>query len=365
MSYWNRLGIKYAAVCLLVLLLNGCEKAEQSVPVLSESAGTQLETAVVTRGDLFEMTTFDGKVYPELKELTFGTEGTVAEVKVALGDTVKKGDTLFLLKNEGLEQELASLKEQLKESEVNNSYEYDIQKLELEIQKLTLKQKQEEKAPAIEIAQIQANYDRQKLLLEQYLKVKDFDKKQLQVKIQELEKSMNSFRITAPADGKVVYLKETHLDTPVKEGDTAIYLADYSGLYIQGEYLEEAVVEKAELVYALIKGREYPLEYDPYTVEELLRMKNSSTGMGSRFRFKESGDYASGDYGCICLKNKVESNVLSIPKTALNSDGEEAFVYLVIDGALVKRTVKTGMETSIQVEIKDGLKEGEVVYVKG
>lgn len=365
MSYWNRLGVKCAVVCLMVLLLSGCEKKEQSVPVLSESAGTQLETAVVTRGDLFEMNTYDGKVYPELKEITFGAEGTVAEVKVALGDMVKKGDTLFLLKNEGMEEELASLKKQLRDSEVNKSYELEIQKLELEIQKLTLKQKQEEKAPAIEIAQIQANYDRQKLLLEQYIKVKDFDKKKLQVKIEELEKSLNSFQITAPVDGKVVYLKETHLSMPVKEGDIALYLADYSGLYIQSEYLEEALVEKTEMVYALIKGREYPLEYDPYTVEELLRMKDSTTGMGSRFRFKESGDYASGDYGCICLKNKVENNVLSIPKTALNSDGEETFVYLVIDGSLVKQVVKTGAETSIQVEIKDGLKEGDVVYVKG
>jgi membrane fusion protein (multidrug efflux system) len=56
---------------------------------------------------------------------------------------------------------------------------------------------------------------------------------------------------------------------------------------------------------------------------------------------------------------------LLVPEQALMQDGDVRYVYTVVDGKAKKTTVKTGRRVPSQVEVVEGLKDGDVVITAG
>jgi membrane fusion protein (multidrug efflux system) len=56
---------------------------------------------------------------------------------------------------------------------------------------------------------------------------------------------------------------------------------------------------------------------------------------------------------------------LLVPEQALMQDGDVRYVYTVVDGKAKKTTVKTGRRVPGQVEVVEGLKDGDVVITAG
>ena len=87
----------------------------------------------------------------------------------------------------------------------------------------------------------------------------------------------------------------------------------------------------------------------------------------SRFRFVDPlpEDVAAGDYAAVCLVSKSVPDALLIPANALfrDSSGKYVYVYEADGETRVRRSVETGVATDWQVQITDGLEEGEIVYV--
>lgn len=54
-------------------------------------------------------------------------------------------------------------------------------------------------------------------------------------------------------------------------------------------------------------------------------------------------------------------NVLAVPNEVINSSTEGDFVYVIKDGVVEKRMIKTGVVSSTQTEVKEGLEEGDLV----
>ena len=55
------------------------------------------------------------------------------------------------------------------------------------------------------------------------------------------------------------------------------------------------------------------------------------------------------------------TNVLAIPESALEFEGDSTFVYVKQNGNFVKQAVTTGLSDGINIQILQGLKEGDVV----
>lgn len=56
------------------------------------------------------------------------------------------------------------------------------------------------------------------------------------------------------------------------------------------------------------------------------------------------------------------SQVLSVPESALEFEGEDTYVYLKgADGSFVRTQIKTGLSDGINIEVKCGLKAGDIV----
>ncbi|WP_288462507.1 efflux RND transporter periplasmic adaptor subunit [uncultured Chryseobacterium sp.] len=67
----------------------------------------------------------------------------------------------------------------------------------------------------------------------------------------------------------------------------------------------------------------------------------------------------------VSFEVNTQKNALTIPKTALNTDETQPYVYVAENGKAVKKTVKTGIMLNDNVEILSGLTAGETVITGG
>ena len=93
------------------------------------------------------------------------------------------------------------------------------------------------------------------------------------------------------------------------------------------------------------------------------------TGVALNTRFAMNDQTAEdsiqcGQYALIEIMDTHKEKVLTIPVNALYRDEKGHYVYKVIDNERIRCNVTVGMTTDIEVEITEGLQEGDVVYVK-
>lgn len=348
-----------------IIFLSGCESKETVVPTLAEPVGSDMDTAVVSRGDIYELTTYDAKAYPELQEVSFNVNGVVKDIDIYLGQKVQEGDILVRLDDENMKEELATIEAELEDALINNNYNNMQRELELQIMELNIEQKQQEKVSEIDIAQTIADYDKAQLEWQQTLELQQYEIDKKQERIDEIKAQMINNVLVAPSSGSVVYIKDMHRKGQISAKDTIVIIADDSKLHLQSEFINETVIKYASRIYAVIKGKEYKIDYLPSTTDELMKLKNGEAVIESRYSIENDNNFAVGDYACICIKDKLKTNVLTIPKNALYSDSEGSFVYRMLNGSIERCNVEIGTETNIQVEIISGLEEGDVVYVQG
>lgn len=77
------------------------------------------------------------------------------------------------------------------------------------------------------------------------------------------------------------------------------------------------------------------------------------------------GELAPGMFGRFDIAYEKHADALVIPAAALVEEDNESVVYVVQDGAAVRRAVETGIETDGIIEILAGLVEGEQIVVTG
>ncbi len=59
------------------------------------------------------------------------------------------------------------------------------------------------------------------------------------------------------------------------------------------------------------------------------------------------------------------SDAIMIPRKLIVRDGDDTFVYVEKDGKAHRRSISTGLESGVDVEVKDGLAAGDRLIVEG
>ena len=105
--YWIISGIIALAVVAALLFIGGRSRQAQA-----STNGGEIVTAFI--GNLAAQTSASGKVVAQREaRLTMGISGQVAQVQVAVGETVKAGDVLLQLETAALERAVASAEQSL------------------------------------------------------------------------------------------------------------------------------------------------------------------------------------------------------------------------------------------------------------
>ena len=322
----------------------------------------QYEELTPEMGTISKSTVVTGKIQPRDEvNVKAQISGIVAELYKEAGQRVEKNEVIAKLKVIPEMSQLSSAQSRVRLSEVN-------------------------------LKQAQTNYDREKKLYDQQLvSAEAFEqvaqalkqaKEEYNASVESLEiirdgvsssnKSGSSTLVRSSVSGLI-------LDIPVKVGNTVINsntfndgttiatVADMNDLIFDGN-IDETEVGRVHigLPVRITVGALPDVTID--AALEYISPKATESGGTNLFEIKatvkvpEGVTIRSGYSANAEIELQREENVLTVPESAIQFEGERTFVYIVKDdGGYEQRDVKTGLSDGVNIEIKEGLSLGEKV----
>jgi hypothetical protein len=104
------------------------------------------------------------------------------------------------------------------------------------------------------------------------------------------------------------------------------------------------------------------------TLKVASRAVSVDAGTGSvpvRLTFATPANYPAGTPVQIEIDAETRTGVVIVPVAAVVHEGEEAAVFVVAGEMAKRRVVMIGLQSGDRVEIRDGVKAGEMVVVSG
>lgn len=362
------IGIGLAAI----LLLAGCGQkgTDTNVPELKNPAGVEVDMTEVKKMDLSEETVYSAQVIPKIIEVSFDMSGDIGEMKVAIGDKVKKGQVVATLSGSSDKEEKAALEETLKSArkgykEENSYAQAEIDAKEKELKELNAQyKKKQSKSLKNQIETTKYDIRIAKKKLEQKKEVQQLDINRKQKEISEFGTKKGSRTLKAPIDGEVISIigGTGHM---IQAGSAAVCIADMSSPRIKTEYIGDETLNKASSYIAVVNGKEYEVEAEEQEVEAYA----VETGVGlpteTNFDFvKKNVDLKIGEFALIELRRDTAKEALVLPVNAVKKDSQGKYVYVQEKGGKVRREVTVGTTTAAYSQILTGVKEGKEVYVE-
>lgn len=347
---WIAIGI--VAILALFIGLNVWKtKAEGNVnaEVTTLTEETITET-VLTPGQL--------KLANEQTVYYAPERGTVKEILVKEGDTVKKGTTLIRYENKQLTLEKKQNELQMR---ATNLQVTDLASKRKEIEK-QLKDDKENDALKAELDQIKLQQQQTQIEMEQL----QLQKEVIQQQIAELE-------IKSDIDGKVVEVNEkAALASNQLEQQPIIRIGSLDNLIVEGTISEydtlkiekgQAVTLKSDAVPDKSWKGVVSLVSDLPKESEALGMESSGgVQYPIQVKVEDKVELKPGFQMLIEIKTKEQkANVL--PLTAVKQDGEENYVFVVNEKKAERREVKVGSVSNEMIEIVSGVEADDKVIV--
>ncbi len=341
-------------------------------------------TYKVQKGEVVDDLTFSGRISPVLEnELYFRADGRVRTVFSKRNDVVKKGTVIAELENDALERDLKSAQLELERGTVTLeaakrelAFSMRAAQSNLEIEQIKLTKLQAQQAPdpndiAVQQKQIdlaQINVDRLKLGADPLL-VNNVQSAQLNV--DKLNTQIAEAQIAAPFAGQLLSVSLSP-GQEVKGYQAVVVLADVNNLEVSADLLSDQMTKLVENMPAnivlvsrpgeILKGkvRQLPYPYGSGGRGQKVEDQDKSTRFSVATSAKTAG-FTLGDLVRITVELERKANVLWLPPQALRVFEGRRFA-VVQDGDAQRRVdVTVGIQTQERVEVKQGLKEGQVV----
>ena len=228
------------------------------------------------------------------------------------------------------------------------------------------------KAAELQRDQAKRDYDRYKALFEGDAAPEiNYQTAQLQYdnavnQISILQKQLGDFNVKAPISGTVI----TKLKEPgefVGAGAPLGHIVDISSL--------KAIVKVSESdIYKMKMGQSVKIQTDVYgdavfdgKITFISAKGDATHNYDVEVSLKNNQKYPlkAGTFVNVDFSQESSESILSIPRGALIESTQNPYVYVVENGIVVSRPVVISREFGNNLEIIDGLKEGEVVITSG
>ncbi|MDD4297375.1 MAG: hypothetical protein PHC69_10555, partial [Ruminiclostridium sp.] len=221
-----------------------------------------------------------------------------------------------------------------------------------------------------DIERVYEEMNNQKILVEKVklnysnqIELKKNELTMAELKLKQLNEELEQHKLFSPVSGIVTYTLD------IKEGDTINaystvatisdprvlqleYRGDAANDFVLGMEVEVTVNKEIYTGEVVLTPSSVPFaEMDKYKGTILIKMEKLPEGV-------QKGDRAS-----IKLVRDFSENAIIMPKRALRSYMGKSLVYVLEDGLRVEKYVKTGVQTTTEVEILEGLQPGEQVVI--
>ncbi|GEM_PF-5096457 len=350
-------------VLSLTLMLSGCallpKEAELPTMPTVSSEKSEFTYTYVQRGDLYKKQTYD-VTYKSVKTemLRFTLAGVrIDEVKIALGDTVKRGDVLMTLECESQEKAVRSAESKLSLLELEYSRlleQKEEARRDYELQTRNLEEEELEKMDTMEEHLL--SYTRA------------IEKKQDAITVQRevlasAREELKKRQLIAGISGTVIQLKTiksgdvsslTEIVATVSDTDSAMLVLE-SGTAEQFPEGRELSVTINGIDYpcVIISAREAGVAEDDVKKKVFLRCTEEVT------------ELSNGDSGSLTLELSRKDDVLYVKKSAVSIMNGKSYVFVENEnGIRTLQEVVTGYTNGSDIEIVSGLTEGQPVILQ-
>lgn len=339
--------IYFVLPVLLIALLSSCNDKpnQQQMSQARPYPVITIPSKDITGYDRYP-TKLEGIINSEVRAKT---SGYITEVMVDEGQPVKRGQVMFRLETESLNQDAAAAQANV------NAAQVEVDKLKPLVEKNIISEVQLESAKA---------------RLEQAKSVH-----------KSIEANIGYSTIRSPVDGYVgaINFREGSLVSPTSTQPLTI-VADVSKIYAffslnereyldfiknsEGETLQEKIKNLPKVKLLLANGMEYPIEG---TIETINSQVNASTGSVSfRAVFDNPNHILSSGYSGEIKIPTVYENATLLPVTATYERQGIIYVYQVVGDTLARsQTIDvTGRVDNIYI-VKEGIKVGDKIVAQG
>ncbi|SNS79765.1 RND family efflux transporter, MFP subunit [Anaerovirgula multivorans] len=392
----KRFIVLFGLILLLNSLLVGCSgksletQADQenifAVEVMKPSLG-DISQSITLSGQLQAIDTVT--VIPEIQGLL-----EVKTLAVQLGDFVRKGDVLFTLDTESVEDQVSSRKLSYETNLANYKFQKKLLDEQIEDARLTYENaKKSYENAKINFERIeklfeaggasQQDYEQAKLSASdipyQQAKLSYENKKASETQLQYLEaqleetklaynnssKDLNNTIITAPIDGIVssIDIQEKGLIS----AQPALTITDISSLEVVMKVTEATInkIMAAGNVQLMI-----PSISDEIVIGSIKAVNPVPDPVSQLYTVKVTVENPEdvikpGMFAQVYIHTNEKSDIVTLPSAAVLQEDKDFYVFLVKEERAVRKAVEIGLDNGELVEITAGLAPEDAVIVKG
>ncbi|MCI8341836.1 MAG: efflux RND transporter periplasmic adaptor subunit [Firmicutes bacterium] len=418
----------FVSVVIASLALSGCgakESEQVTAPVVS---AISVEADTASNGEVETNYVYSGKTAPVETANVFSlVNGMVDEVYFDIGDRVNAGDVLFTMDTEAIENSLntarASYQAALANVEVSQTNLDTVNGASMQMQLDSLKNTLETAQMSCEMAQIaydtaKTSYDNTKVLYEQGfvsqvdmdsvsnaltkaqndltqaqnglaqaqstyditsgdlieentekamagLKAAQAQANSAAAQIASAEKSLRDAKITSPING-VVTAQNITAGTLLSTSSVPFIITDSSTVIVKVSVSEQIInrLEKGQSVDVKIAA------VSDSKMEGKIKTINPAANQSGTYDVEieipnNSGNVKTGMFAEVSFVKAKGYNAIVVARDAVISKNNEEYVFVVENGAAVKKNVVMGVDDGHSVQILKGIEEGELVIVKG
>lgn len=381
--------------------------AASALVYLKLQGGQAIETAVVSKGEIKQYIEDTATVQSNKKVTTYiEGSGKITNIKVDVGDSVKKGDVILTMDKEDLELKLQdasakidAAKAQLQGTDLSNSVNkieiaqaavdqakvvYEASSRNLDSSKVlynsgTISKQEfdnaEDEYKTAEAALKSANFQ-----LEDIKEgTPDYVKNQYIAQIKQavilrdtIMREIEKQQVTAPVDGVVLekLIEENSLGTA---GTAAFLIGDTKSLELEANILSDDVykvkigneveVSGKPIGNSIIKGKITKIAPEAKNITSSLGVNQKRVPV--TIELNDTAGLLKPGYDLdIKVITEVKKDTLIIPDTSVFDYKGNSCVFVVDNGKAVIKQIKKGIESEKLIEVISGLKSGEKVLLK-
>lgn len=333
--------LKSLTACAILALVCGCSlrpaEEEALKPPLVKPVKENFELYDVKRGTLAKQINATASVTSSSTENLFFKETgpRIQSVDVKLGDVIKPGDVVAQLDKGDLESKIR------------------VQQLNLEKVKIALEQtKQDQMGNSTSI------------------RLKMIDVEAAQIQLDQLQLQLQKTKLVSSISGIVTYMDTLKTGDPVTAYKSVITVSDPNKVQLVYENSNSSdligiavgMEVKVKIQNNEVKGKVLQTpSSSPYTENKAQAERNAKTIIFGVDRLQEQAKI--GSTASVLIETDRAENVIVIPRAGLRSYLGRDYVQILEGESRKEIDVEKGLQTSTEVEIRKGLKEGQKIIL--